>query len=146
MTAPLLELKNIAKSFPGVRALADVSFTLERGEICTLAGENGAGKSTLLAILGGSLLPDQGSVIIDGVRREHFSPRQALADGVRIAHQEPAIVPQLTVEQNLLLGRTPAQRKAARQDIDQALADVARMGFPLDAKAPVGGLSPSATP
>lgn len=135
MVAPLLELQNIAKSFPGVRALNDVSFTLERGEICTLAGENGAGKSTLLAILGGSLVPDHGSVIIDGTRRAYYSPRQALAEGVKIAHQEPAIVPQLTVEQNLLLGRTSRQRREAGPDIDQALADVAQMGFPLKAKA-----------
>jgi ribose transport system ATP-binding protein len=143
MVAPLLELQNIAKSFPGVRALNDVSFTLERGEICTLAGENGAGKSTLLAILGGSLVPDHGAVIIDGTRRAHFSPRQALADGVRIAHQEPAIVPQLSVEQNLVLGRTARQRRDAGKDIDQALADVAQMGFPLKPKASVRGLSPA---
>src|SRR3954452_8206459 len=113
MTSALLEIRNIAKSFPGVRALDDVSFTLRHGEVLTLAGENGAGKSTLLGILGVPLTPDSGSVSIDVVRREEYSTRQALAEGVMIAHQEPAIVPQLTVEQNLLLGKTAAERKAA---------------------------------
>src|SRR5690348_5950025 len=106
MTTTLLEIKNIQRSFPGVRALEDVTFTLNRGEVLTLAGENGAGKSTLLGVLGGSLTPDRGSITIDGVQRTEYSPRRALAEGIMIAHQEPAIVPQLTVEQNLLLGKT----------------------------------------
>src|SRR4051812_2564727 len=143
MKAALLEFSNVAKSFPGVRALDDVSFTLRRGEILTLAGENGAGKSTLLGILGGSLTPDHGLVIIDGVRRDEYSPRQALADGVMIAHQEPAIVPQLTVEQNLLLGKTAAERRAATTAVDDALADVAAMGFPLDRGTRLSRLSPA---
>ena len=113
---PLLEVRDIVKSFPGVRALNGVSFTLEAGEVRTLAGENGAGKSTLLAILGGSLRPDAGSITINGVLRTTYSPREALAEGVRIAHQEPAVVPQLTAVENLLLGRTPkgAARRARR--------------------------------
>ena len=135
MKPPLLEISNVAKSFPGVRALDDVSFTLRHGEVLTLAGENGAGKSTLLGILGGSLAPDNGSVSVDGVRRDEYSPRQALAEGVMIAHQEPAIVPQLTVEQNLLLGKTAAERRASAAAVDGALADVAAMGFPLDRAA-----------
>jgi ribose transport system ATP-binding protein len=143
MTEHLLEVRDIAKSFPGVRALDGVSFILERGEIRTLAGENGAGKSTLLSILGGSLRPDRGSITIDGVRRMEYTSRRALAEGVRIAQQEPAIVPQLTVVQNLLLGRTRRQRSEAAGDIERALQDVDRMGFPMDARAPVGTLSPA---
>src|SRR5690242_10032591 len=143
MSADLLEIRNVAKSFPGVRALDDVSFTLHHGEVLTLAGENGAGKSTLLGILGGSLSPDSGSVAVDGVRRSEYSPRQSLAEGVMIAHQEPAIVPQLTVEQNLLLGKTAAQRRAATEAVDGALADVAAMGFPLDRRTRLGRLSPA---
>ncbi|MGQ7350460.1 ATP-binding cassette domain-containing protein [Quadrisphaera oryzae] len=110
MAEHLLEVRGIKKSFPGVRALDGVSFTLQRGEVRTLAGENGAGKSTLLAILGGALRPDEGTVTVDGVTRTEFTSRQALAEGVRIAHQEPAVVPQLTVVQNLLLGRTSTRR------------------------------------
>ncbi len=143
MTHPLLEITNVAKSFPGVRALDDVSFTLRHGEVLTLAGENGAGKSTLLGILGGSLAPDVGSVTVEGVRREEYSPRQALADGVMIAHQEPAIVPQLTVEQNLLLGKTTAERRAAAAAVEGALADVEAMGFPLDCRTRLSRLSPA---
>src|SRR3954449_8489424 len=143
MTPALLEISEVTKSFPGVRALDGVSFTLRHGEVLTLAGENGAGKSTLLGILGGSLTPDRGSGSIDGVRCEEDSPRPALAEGVMIAHQEPAIVPQLTVEQNLLLGKTATQRKAAAAAVDGALADVAAMGFPLDRRAPLTRLSPA---
>jgi ribose transport system ATP-binding protein len=143
MKPALLEISNVAKSFPGVRALDDVSFTLRHGEVLTLAGENGAGKSTLLGILGGSLTPDSGSVSVEGVRRDEYSPRRALADGVMIAHQEPAIVPQLTVEQNLLLGKTAAERRAATTAVDGALADVAEMGFPLDRRARLSRLSPA---
>ncbi len=102
----LLQLEDIAKSFPGVRALDGVTFEVKAGEICTIAGENGAGKSTLLGILGGSLTPDRGSITIDGVRREEYSPRRALADGIVIAQQEPAVVPQLTVAQNVTLGKS----------------------------------------
>jgi ABC-type sugar transport system ATPase subunit len=142
-TPALLEISNVGKSFPGVRALDDVSFTLRHGEVLTLAGENGAGKSTLLGILGGSLSPDNGSVSVDGVRRGEYSPRQALAEGVMIAHQEPAIVPQLTVEQNLLLGKTATERRAAAAAIDGALADVAAMGFPLDRRSRLSRLSPA---
>src|SRR3954454_20015256 len=143
MKPALLEITNVAKSFPGVRALDGVSFTLRHGEVLTLAGENGAGKSTLLGILGGSLAPDSGSVSIDGVRREESSPRRTLAEGVMIAHQEPAIVPQLTVEQNLLLGKTAAERRAATTAVDDALADVAAMGFPLDRGTRLSRLSPA---
>lgn len=140
---PLLEVRGIVKSFPGVRALDGVSFTLEAGEVRTLAGENGAGKSTMLAILGGSLRPDAGSITINGVLRTNYSPREALAEGVRIAHQEPAIVPQLTAVDNLLLGRTRRERAASGPDVEHALDDVARMGFPIDARTPVSRLSPA---
>src|SRR3712207_4532527 len=143
MNPALLEVSNVAKSFPGVRALDDVSFTLRHGEVLTLAGENGAGKSTLLGILGGSLAPDEGAVTVDGVRRDEYSPRRALAEGVMIAHQEPAIVPQLTVEQNLLLGKSAAERRAAAAAVDGALADVAAMGFPLDRRQRLTRMSPA---
>ena len=82
--SPLLEVEGVAKSFPGVRALDGVTFHLDRGEVCSLAGENGAGKSTLLAVLGGALPPDRGSVRLEGVERRRFHPREALADGISI--------------------------------------------------------------
>ncbi len=143
MSDIVLEFKNIAKFFPGVRALEDVSFTLRKGEVITLAGENGAGKSTLLGILGGSLAPSSGTITIAGVRRSEFSPRQALAEGIMIARQEPAVVPQLTVEQNLLLGKSAAERRVAAPAVEGALADVAAMGFPLNRRTKLARLSPA---
>ncbi len=143
MSDTILEFTNIAKYFPGVRALEDVSFRLHRGEVLTLAGENGAGKSTLLGILGGSLAPSAGAITVNGVARTEFTPRQALAEGIMIARQEPAVVPQLTVEQNLLLGKNAAERKAAAPAVAGALADVAAMGFPLDARTTLSRLSPA---
>lgn len=143
MEAPLLEFSGIEKSFPGVRALSDVSFTLHRGEIKALVGENGAGKSTLLAILGGSLHLDSGAVIIDGARREEFTPGRALADGVVIAHQEPAVVPQLTVEENLLLGRTRKERYHAHKEVKGAMKDLELMGFDLSPSTRLSELSPA---
>ncbi len=143
MTTPLLEVSGIAKSFPGVRALDDVSFQLGHGEVLTLAGENGAGKSTLLGVLGGSLHPDQGTLTIEGVRRHVYSPIEALAEGVVIAHQEPAVVPQLTVEQNLLLGKNARARAGASDEIAQAMEDIESMGFHFNASDRVGRLSPA---
>jgi ribose transport system ATP-binding protein len=139
----LLQIDGVAKSFPGVRALDGVTFEVGAGEICTIAGENGAGKSTLLGILGGSLDPDRGSITIDGVRREEYSPRRALADGVVIAHQEPAVVPQLSVAQNVLLGRSRAERRSAKSAVAGVLVDMERMGFPTAAGRLVGSMSPA---
>jgi len=143
MVEHLLEVKEITKSFPGVRALAGVTFTLDAGEVCSIAGENGAGKSTLLAVLGGALAPDAGTVRLNGTLRHEYSPTGALADGIVIAHQEPAVVPQLTVAQNVMLGRTRTQRKGMAQVIGSALEDVRRMGFPLSADDRMSTLSPA---
>ena len=142
MTA-LLQIEGIAKSFSGVQALDGVTFEVKVGEICTIAGENGAGKSTLLGILGGSLTPDRGSIIIDGVRRGEYSPRRALADGIVIAQQEPAVVPQLTVAQNVTLGKSRAQRRGAPDAVSGVIADMTRMGFETTPATLVSALSPA---
>ena len=73
----ILELKNISKSFPGVKALSDVSFAIRRGEIHVIAGENGAGKSTLMKILSGSYQRDGGEIVVDGISIENNSIRSA---------------------------------------------------------------------
>jgi len=143
MSTHLLEVNKVAKSFPGVRALDGVTFRLDRGEVCSIAGENGAGKSTLLAILGGALTPDSGSVIVDGVVRHTYNPRDALAGGLVIAQQEPAVVPQLTVAQNLMLGRSRAQRATMADIVGRALDDVRLMGFPMSPKTRLSTLSPA---
>ncbi|WP_103064083.1 sugar ABC transporter ATP-binding protein [Actinomyces qiguomingii] len=140
---PLLRVEGIRKQFPGVLALADVSFDLHHGEVLTLAGENGAGKSTFLRILSGSLLPDRGTISIEGRVRSEYTPDSARRDGIVIAHQEPAIVPQLTVEQNILIGLGRAARRAAAGAVSEAMRDVRRMGFDFTADRPMRTLSPA---
>lgn len=103
----LLEMKHITKSFPGVRALDDVSLELERGEVLALVGENGAGKSTLIKILSGAYTQDEGTVYLDGVKREHVTPISAIRDGISVIYQELNNVDQITVAENIFLGCLP---------------------------------------
>ncbi|OYD07108.1 sugar ABC transporter ATP-binding protein [Paludifilum halophilum] len=105
MTEPLLEMKGISKAFAGVRVLKEVSFTLAPGEVHALMGENGAGKSTLIKILGGIYAKDEGRIWVDGRERTIRSPREATQLGIAIIHQELPVVPQLTVMENMFLGR-----------------------------------------
>jgi len=102
---PLLSLEGVHKSFPGVRALTDVSLQVEAGEVHALVGENGAGKSTLMSIASGSLAPDSGSVHIQGTVLRTSSPRMAHELGLGIVRQIPALLPQLTVMENMELMR-----------------------------------------
>jgi ribose transport system ATP-binding protein len=104
---PYLELLGVAKHFGGVQALQDVSLTVTRGSVHALVGENGAGKSTLGKIVAGALAPDQGRIVLAGKEISFRSPREALVHGVAAMSQEPSIVPQLTVAQNVLLGAEP---------------------------------------
>ncbi|QRK08135.1 L-arabinose ABC transporter ATP-binding protein AraG [Archangium violaceum] len=106
MTA-FLEFTNISKSFPGVRALKDLSFTVPAGRVIGLLGENGAGKSTLIKILGGDHLPDTGEIRIAGKVHRFASTRASITAGVSVVHQELQLVPELTVAENLMLGRFP---------------------------------------
>src|SRR5690242_2781924 len=105
---PLLRLTGIRKRFPGVEALKDVSLDAYAGRVHALLGENGAGKSTLMGVASGALRPDAGTIEIDGTRVEHLSPAQAAALGLAIVHQDPALLPDLTVAENLALA-APAQ-------------------------------------
>ena len=101
----LLEMRRIDKSFPGVHALKNVSMELRRGEVLGLVGENGAGKSTLIKALGGAHLPDAGEILIDG-RPVHIpTPTAARQAGVSIIYQEFNLIPDLTVRENIFLGR-----------------------------------------
>ncbi len=105
----LLELRGIKKSFGGVRALRGVTFDLRAGEIHALLGENGAGKSTLIKTLGGIYTPDEGDILIDGQRARIASPADAARLGIRVIHQELALAPNLSVAENLFLGREPTR-------------------------------------
>ncbi len=111
MTAPLLHMQMITKDFPGVRALDNVSFEVRRGEIHALCGENGAGKSTLIKILGG-VYPFgtyDGQLRIDGIEQQFYTVRDATRAGIAVIHQELALIPEMTVAENIYLGKEPQQ-------------------------------------
>ena len=104
-----LEFAGISKTYPGVQALSDVSFSVEKGAVHGLMGENGAGKSTLIRILSGDQSADTGEIRIDGRRQDYTSARDAFSAGVVVIHQELQLVPELTVAENLWLGRMPGK-------------------------------------
>jgi len=101
MTAPLLQLSSVTKSFGAVRALKGVSFDLQAGEVHALLGENGAGKSTLIKIITGAHQPDGGEIAINGARVEKLSPAGTHKLGIACIYQQPALFPDLTVAENI---------------------------------------------
>jgi D-xylose transport system ATP-binding protein len=107
----LLEMKNIVKEFPGVKALDGVSFTLEAGEFHSLVGENGAGKSTLMKVLSGvyPVGTYEGDILIDDQVRQFRSIRDSENAGVAIIFQELSLVKELTVGENIFLGKEPSK-------------------------------------
>ena len=104
---PLLEMKGICKTFPGVKALSNVNFRLYRGEVHGLMGENGAGKSTLIKVLTGVYKLDEGEILLDGIRVEATSPQHAQMMGISTVYQEINLCPNLTVAENIFIGREP---------------------------------------
>ena len=102
--APLLQALGIGKSYPGVRALAGVDFTLRRGEVAALVGENGAGKSTLMKVLAGVVQPDDGRILLDGRPVRLAGPADALRAGIALIHQELSLCDNLSVAGALFLG------------------------------------------
>ena len=105
MNQSLLHLKSLSKRFGSTRALQDVSFSLAAGEVLGLIGENGAGKSTLMKVLAGIVIPDSGSIFIDGSECIFQDPREALDSGIALVHQELNLCENLTITENLFLGR-----------------------------------------
>src|SRR6188474_3430924 len=103
----LLEVRGLAKSFPGVKALQGVDFTVRRGEVHALMGENGAGKSTLIKVLTGVHPRDSGTIRLDGVEINPHSPKSAEAIGISTVYQEINLIPHLSVAENICLGRQP---------------------------------------
>ena len=121
MSAPVLELRRVSRRFGPIQVLFDVDFDLRPGEVHALIGENGAGKSTLMKILGGCLRPSGGEALLDGAPAGFPSSREAEAAGVVMIHQEFNLAPQLTVEENIFLGRELRrgpflQRRAMREE------------------------------
>ena len=105
----LLSLKNISKTYPGVKALAGVDFDLAKGEVHALVGENGAGKSTLMRILAGAETRDEGEIFLEGTRVEIPSPLKAQELGISMIFQEFNLIPYLSVAENIFLGRPPVK-------------------------------------
>lgn len=103
-------MEGITKAFPGVKALSDVSFACEAGEVHALVGENGAGKSTLMKILSGVYQPDEGRIVLGGEAVRFRHPVEAIKAGVSVIHQEFSLLPDRTVAQNVFLGREPSRR------------------------------------
>jgi D-xylose transport system ATP-binding protein len=138
----LLEMQDIVKSFPGVRALDGVSLDLYPGEIHALVGENGAGKSTLIKILAGVYTEYGGSISIAGQRRRFRSVRESEDAGVAVVFQELSLVPELTVGENIFLGREPARLGVVQWDelYSRASKLLSELGLDLNPRSRIGGL------
>jgi rhamnose transport system ATP-binding protein len=105
---PLLRVEGISKQFDGVHALSSVDAEFRAGEVHALVGENGAGKSTLVKIIAGVHIPDAGSLFLDDAEVSFATPREAMEARIAVVYQEPSLIPMLTVDENLILGREPA--------------------------------------
>ncbi|MBI1878478.1 MAG: sugar ABC transporter ATP-binding protein, partial [Chloroflexi bacterium] len=139
----IIVLKGIYKSFPGVQALNNVDFTLKRGEIHALMGENGAGKSTLIKIMTGVERQDEGIITLDGKEASIKSPQHAQTLGISTVYQEVNLCTNLTVAENILLGREPRKFgvidwKAMNDRADQLLR---RLNINIDVTQPLGTYS-----
>lgn len=145
-SADAIEGRHLTKTFPGVKALDDVSITVHRGEILALVGENGAGKSTLVNILSGVYEPDSGEIRIGGKAIRLSGPRHARQLGIGVVHQELSLLGELTVAENVLLTREPVgpmRLIRTAQLYDQAKQALADINPSLDPDIPVRLLSPA---
>jgi len=143
--APILVMGHVSKSFPGVQALDDVTFEVNKGEIHALVGENGAGKSTLMKILTGSVPKDSGTIHLQGQATEIDSPARAQTLGIGMIHQELALIPYLNVGQNIYLGREPKGALPGLIDwatlYSQAREQLAKLNIAIEPKTMVADLS-----
>ncbi len=139
---PYLRFDAVSKSFPGVRALDNISFAVAEGSVHALLGENGAGKSTLLKTLSGAQMPTSGSLVIAGIPRVFRSTSEAIAAGVAVIYQELNIVPELTVAENLFLGHLPATAGIVNRLLlrDKAIELLRRCGEQIDPSAKLSRL------
>lgn len=107
----VLELKNVNKNFPGVRALDNMSFAIHRGEVHAICGENGAGKSTLMKVVSGVHKMDDGEMFFEGRKVDIENPNQALELGISIMYQETSLFPEMTILENLFLNHELTKKK-----------------------------------
>ncbi|MFI7126984.1 sugar ABC transporter ATP-binding protein [Nonomuraea sp. NPDC050153] len=140
---PVLSLSQVSKAFGAVRAVREVSLALFPGEVHALAGENGAGKSTIVKILSGVHRPDSGRILLDGEPVEFGGPADAQRAGVAVIYQEPTLFPDLSVMENIFMGRQPRGRLGIdRRAMRAGAAELFdRLGVHLDPDQPARGLS-----
>ncbi len=144
----ILEMKNITKDFPGVRALDDINFELRKGEIHALVGENGAGKSTLMSLLAGVHTDFKGTIIMNGRPVRFSNPKEAIKHGVGIIYQELDLIPEFSVGENIIMAEDPRataiskigvlSRKVIFSETTRLLAG---LGFEMDPRSKVNSLS-----
>ena len=138
-----LTVTDINKSYVGVQVLHSISFSVPAGEVVGLIGENGAGKSTISSIIAGIVQPDSGQMTIDGAAYTPANPADAIANGVAIIHQEIRMIPDLSIAENIYLGRLPM--KNGRVDSVKLHSDskevLKKLGVNLDPKRKIRGLS-----
>jgi ABC-type sugar transport system ATPase subunit len=142
-TTPLVQVVDVSRSFGGIQALSKVSIDLMPGEVHALCGANGAGKSTLKNVISGAITPDEGTVLVSGQPVDLKTPLDAMRLGIHAVHQELGLIPWMTVEDNLFLGRYPDRgglidRRAMRASAREALA---RAGVQVSPRARLGSLS-----
>ncbi|HEY2637549.1 MAG TPA: sugar ABC transporter ATP-binding protein, partial [Solirubrobacteraceae bacterium] len=144
--AAVVQTRGLTKRFPGVLAVDDVDVDIAEGEVHVVAGENGAGKSTLMKLLAQVEKPDAGEISVGGERVAYHGPRHAQHLGIAMVHQEFALAPDLSVAENLILGRETTHLGLIRRGSERrAAADLlGRVGLDVDPGRKVGGLSVAA--
>ncbi len=139
-TQPVVEMSGVSVSFPGVKALQSVGLTLRPGEVHALMGENGAGKSTLIKALTGVYSIDEGTILVGGEARTFHSPAESQAAGISTVYQEVNLCTNLTVAENMLLGREPRSfGRIDTREMNRRAGDVlTRLGLDVDPKSQLG--------
>ena len=141
-----LQMSHITKTFPGVKALSDVSVDFRKGEIVSLVGENGAGKSTLINVMTGQFKPDEGTMALDGQEVSFNSPNEAIEHGIGLVPQELNLIPHLSVAENIFLGIRKLKKRFPHEidweSIYTGAEDVLNMlGIKMDVRQEVGEMS-----
>lgn len=140
----VLEFRGISKYFPGVKALDNICFQAHGGEVLAFLGENGAGKSTLLKVLNGDYQPDGGKYLLDGVEKHFHTPHEAIEEGISIIYQERQILMELSVAENIYLGRMPTTKLGVintRKANEMAQKIINDFGLPIAPSTKVKDLS-----
>ena len=140
----VLKMNGISKSFPGVKALDNISFDIRKGEVVALLGENGAGKSTLIKVMTGTYQPDEGEIEVFGEKTRLYNPADAMSKGLSVIHQELAYLNELSVAENIFIGRLPRNKAGwvRWNEMEEKSAEVFRlMGVDIDPKALMSTIS-----